>query len=467
MAGSPVTLDYWRKFLRSADGDIFEVMEQAVVVAATDYPDEFRSRRAQLAEKLFTVLLPRCFGCVGASDGEEGDGSVKRDDGVKHSSDDDGPEDLNGIVSNYSYDEAEALTEEIEEANEVVTEVSRIKQILVNYQDESDSVLFESLRRLQLMELSVEVLMATAIGRAVSGVRKHNSKQIRHLARTLIEGWKVLADEWVSATAAIPDNSPDSINLPMEDEEGLPFPPLDEGALFATQTAPMQLSKFFDEMDDDGNFRNNNGSKENRENRSIQINDPKQKQQPPNRATLPKDKGEARRQASGITADLKEDSSRQERRCLSNPEDQGLVKQKVLVKQEKLRETFISQANQEAAVSKQRMPASGFGKPSKLISEQKAGTEAIPKRIQDNSALRRKSSGAMQDKTKNSEDALIRAKLEVAKRKLQEGYQQAENVKKQRTIQVMELHDLPKKVVNKPQFSKSKNKIKGWANGRR
>lgn len=142
MAGSPVSLDYWRKFFRSANGDILEVMEQAVVVAATDYPDEFRSRRAQLAEKLFTALLPRCFGCVGAADGEEGDGSVKRDDVVKRSNDDYGPEDLNGIVSNYSYDEAEALTEEIEEANEVVTEVSRIKQILVNYQDEVCVIVF-------------------------------------------------------------------------------------------------------------------------------------------------------------------------------------------------------------------------------------------------------------------------------------------------------------------------------------
>lgn len=29
----------------------------------------------------------------------------------------------------------------------------------------------------------------------------------------------------------------------MEDEEGLPSPPLDEGALFATQTASIQLSE--------------------------------------------------------------------------------------------------------------------------------------------------------------------------------------------------------------------------------
>ena len=49
-----------------------------------------------------------------------------------------------------------------------------------------------------------------------------------------------------------------------------------------------------------------------------------------------------------------------------------------------------------------------------------------------------------QDKSKYSEKALVRTKLEAAKRKLHEGYQQAENAKKQRTIQVIELHDIPK-----------------------
>lgn len=42
-------------------------------------------------------------------------------------------------------------------------------------------------------------------------------------------------------------------------------------------------------------------------------------------------------------------------------------------------------------------------------------------------------------------EASVQIKLEVAKRKLLERYQAAENAKKQRTIQVVELHDLPKK----------------------
>lgn len=36
----------------------------------------------------------------------------------------------------FSYGDAEALTDEIEEANEVVEEVLRIKELLLNYKDE-------------------------------------------------------------------------------------------------------------------------------------------------------------------------------------------------------------------------------------------------------------------------------------------------------------------------------------------
>ncbi|KAG1363857.1 putative mediator of RNA polymerase II transcription subunit 26b [Cocos nucifera] len=127
-------------------------------------------------------------------------------------------------------------------------EILRIKKIIATKHDQSNSVLFDSWRRLQLMELSVETLKATKIGRAVNGLWKHDSKQIRHLVCTLIDGWKVLVDEWVSATAAIADNSPASPSV--VDEEGLPSPPLDERALLATQTTCIQLSEFFDGMDD-------------------------------------------------------------------------------------------------------------------------------------------------------------------------------------------------------------------------
>ncbi|CAL9100080.1 unnamed protein product [Musa acuminata var. zebrina] len=475
MASSSGSLDYWRKFFRSANSDIFEVMEHAILVAASDYPQEFRSRRHQIVEKLFAVLLPRCYGCDRVAEGEEGDRSVKRD-GEKESkvdSSNDGPEDLNRIVSNYSYDEAEALTEEIEEESQIVGEVLRIKEIFANHRDESDSILFESLRRLQLMELSVEVLKATEIGKAVNCLRRHNSKQIRHLVRTLIDGWKVLAEEWVRATAAIADNSPDSINPPMEDEEGLPSPPLDEGFLFASQTTSMQLSEFFDEMDDDGNFRNNGEFEKPWENGGSPENDvPHRKQQPPKQYVIPKEKAETRRQEPSqfITPEGKEVTRRQLPPHSAIVEDKSQMKQqKTVTRPGKPQDPGIGQGRCEGIANRQSKPVildSGPGRPPKLPHTQNAGRQMNPKHHQNSGALRRKLLVVPQDKTKCSEESSIREKLELAKRKLHEGYQQAENAKKQRTIQVMELHDLPKQVHNRHPVLKSRNQIRSWANGR-
>ncbi|KAG1327712.1 putative mediator of RNA polymerase II transcription subunit 26b [Cocos nucifera] len=449
MANSSASLDYWRKFFRSANSDIFEVLEQAILVAASDYPQEFRSRRDGIGEKLYTCLLPRCFGCdrvesrVTTEGGEEGDGSVKRDveKECKVDSSNEPSEDLNRLVSNYSYDEAEALTEEIEEESQMFEEVLRIKDILANKHDQSDSVLFDSLRRLQLMELSVETLKATEIGRAVNGLRKHNSKQIRHLVRTLIDGWKVLVDEWVNATAAIADNSPASVNPSVVDEEeGLPSPPMDEGALLATQTTCIQLSEFFDGMDDDGNLRNNGEFDKNWENRKRHpVNhEPVRKQQPPRQPVVAEDRGQMR-------------------------------KQEPVVRQIKPQEASALQAKPQGILRKERKPVSadfGPGRPARLPSEQKAGDEMKAKQ-QDLSAVQRKPPMIPQDKSKNSEEALVRAKLEAAKRKLHEGYQQAENAKKQRTIQVMELHDIPKQSHHHRQPNmKPRNNFRSWANGR-
>ncbi|KAG1365229.1 putative ATPase family AAA domain-containing protein 1 [Cocos nucifera] len=213
---------------------------------------------------------------------EKGDGNIKRDiEECKVDNSNESFEDLNRLVSNYSNDEAEALTKEIEES-QMFEDILRIKEILATKHDRSDSGLFDSLRRLLLIELSIETLKATEIGRAVNGLRKHNSKQICHLVHTLINGWKVLVDEWISATAAIVDNSPASISPSIVDEEGLPLPPLDEGALLAMQTTCIQLFEFFDGMDDSGNLRNNGEFDKNWENKKRHLvnHEPMRKQQP-------------------------------------------------------------------------------------------------------------------------------------------------------------------------------------------
>ncbi|KAJ4972207.1 hypothetical protein NE237_005306 [Protea cynaroides] len=446
MATKSGALDYWRKHFRSTNSDIFEVIEYGIMVAALDCPTEFKMRRDRIAERLYTYKYTRCSGCdrveLAVPEEEEGDnsgcksggdfeGSVGKESKVNSCTNDNAENDMNR-VSNYSYDEAEALTEEIEEESQIFGEVLRIKEILVHSQDQSDAVLFESLRRLQLMVLTVDTLKATEIGKAVNCLRKHNDKQIRHLARSLIDGWKDMVDAWVveaaTAVAGVAESSPDSVNPSIVDEEeGLPSPPLDEVAFFATQPTSMELSQFFDGMDDDGNPRNNGEFDKNRGNvRKTTMenhNIPKRKPPHPNESNM-------------ITKDTK---------------GQPVRKPEAVIRQ-----------------MKPSNSGSGPGRPPTQSSEPKANNETKFQQKMDTNGIQKRPVASQQDKSKSPDEISVRAKLEAAKRKLQEGYQQAENAKKQRTIQVMDLHDLPKQGLgHRNPHVKPGNHNSHWANGRR
>ncbi|KAI7999045.1 putative mediator of RNA polymerase II transcription subunit 26b [Camellia lanceoleosa] len=435
-------LDDWRDYFRSSNSDIFDIIEHSIMVAASDCPQEFRLRRDRIAEILFSCKLSRCVGC------DRVDLAVSRDydeeGGCKTGSDRDGCEFETGAskeskvntygddhieinmnhVSNYSYGEAEALTNEIEYESQIVGEVLRIKGILDNSHDEADSVLLDSLRRLQLMGLSVDTMKATEIGKSVNALRKHASNQIRQLARTLIGVWKEMVDEWVKATStvAVEEGTPESVNPSViDEEEGLPSPPMDDVGFLS---APIELSQFFDGIDDDGNFRNSgefnkkyeNGRKPSLENQNV----PKRKQQVPHE--------------SHVTA--------------KDRKGEEMKKQTAVVKPHKPSNT-----------------ESGSGKPTKVTVERKVNNETKFQKKSDKVTIQKKPLSAQQDKLKCLDEA---ARLEITKRKLHERYQQAENAKRQRTIQVMELHDLPKQGLgNRHPHMRPGNHNRNWANGRR
>lgn len=528
-------LDRWRELLRGAGGSagICDVIENAILVAAADAPQELLRRRDRICEILFTApRAPPCHhGCGSAatptpatpveedkgsvrrvpekqskvdssSNGALGGGGGRRDDVDDDSDSDSDDERLRrAAASNYghNYDdddeeeeeeqeaapaeedeeqeldpeavELEALTNEIDEESQVVGEVLRIKDLFLHKEDHSDATLFESLRRLQLMQLSVSTLKATEIGRAVNGLRKHNSQQIRHLVRTLIEGWKILVDEWVSTTnVALTDNSPGSSKTSVvddADDEGLPSPPLDEGAFFATQTTAIQLSEFFDEMDEDGNLRHNNdgslGNKRENYGRRPTSHPALTKQEPP-RNMGAVEKVQSRRPELA----RQEPSMRQ-----ANPQTP---------------QNSSLQVKQQAMLHKQSKPLSsdsGPGRPLRAAPQQKPFVEMKSRLAREQVAVERKPAASHVDKSRlpaqpsagvKLESAKPKiydglesnSRLEAAKRRLQERYQEAENAKRQRTIQVMELGDIPKpKHQNRQPMMKSRNHIRSWANGRR
>lgn len=154
-------LDKWREYFRSCcdSSDIFDIIKHAILVAACDCPKEFKSRRDQIAETLFSCKMIKCVGCdhveLGVKSGGDEDFKIDggfefeggrskeskvdscRDDQDDGGDDDDDDHQMNDHVgSHFSYDDAEALTDEIEKEAQIHGEVLRIKEILENSEDE-------------------------------------------------------------------------------------------------------------------------------------------------------------------------------------------------------------------------------------------------------------------------------------------------------------------------------------------
>ncbi|KAF9597805.1 hypothetical protein IFM89_021890 [Coptis chinensis] len=406
------SIDYWRNYFSAANGSIFEIIENAITIASSDYCEEFRIRRDGIVGKLYMWEWSRCvelgvqkkdedvgfkFRSVGKCDVVEGKESKVGSSVFEN-------ENINlNYTSKYSYHEAEALTAEIEEENQIVEEVLRIKEHLSKTEEESEDTILESLRRLKLMTLSVETLQATKIGMVVACLRKHKSKRISSFARTLVKEWKDLVDKWCSVVPDVigGEGTPESMN-PSVVEEGLPSPPLDEGVFLATPTTSLELSRFFESMDDDGNLRNCGEFNMNSENER--------------KATLQNQTFPTRMMQPNHEVVGSKENERQDMR-----------KRESVNKQTMIMNTDVR-----------------LVRPPKPVPRPKVTDGTTLRQELDTVNAQKLTRSAQQDKSKCLDGETDQIKLEAAKRKLHKGYQQAEDAKKQRTIQLMEMHELPR-----------------------
>ncbi|CAO2180230.1 unnamed protein product [Urochloa humidicola] len=294
MAGADSTgLEAWRDLFRGRD--IYDVISKAILIAATDSPQEFRRRRDGIVEKIYTapasaIAIPTTL--QGRSAGGEVSGSalqqVVSEKGSKvgsctvvaHSeepeADEIDEEDIandkqgNGCgenggnaVSEAGMDWLETIAEEMDEETQEINEVLRIKGVLLNHHDQSTDILLDSLRRLQLMQLTADKIKSTDVGGAVAALSKHRLQKIRMLVREIIKAWKAVVDDWIAVTKSTVDGDSNksldisSNQLPAEDG-GLAIPPMDVGALFlVSHAAAMQnVSEFLHGIDDDGTMTN-------------------------------------------------------------------------------------------------------------------------------------------------------------------------------------------------------------------
>uniref|UniRef100_A0ACD5YLD1 Uncharacterized protein n=1 Tax=Avena sativa TaxID=4498 RepID=A0ACD5YLD1_AVESA len=407
-AAAPPSMDYWRGFFSGARASIFDTIDAAIRVAAADNPDGLRAERDAIAHRLFTVLPPA----------EEPEAAMVAVTGPP-------PTLPEGSVPSLCSSDGAAVANRRDIDDPVTAEVFRVKAALSGHPEMSEEELLELLRRLQQLKFTVDTIKVTEIGKAVKQLQNHGSKQIRQLVRSLIEGWQSIVTEWMSNEAAIVDHTPQSMDAScLEQEGGLPSPPMDEDALFATMCSSMQLSEFFDEMDDDGNLRTDAKECE----QQHPTNQESTKNQPP--------------------VDQQYD-----------PVENWRLDESA-VRQSRLRGPSGWQTGQQSVTEAQEKPSNaafGPGRPHRLHSESEPiCSEKRPKRLHDISVAQtqRRSKPTMPNQPSTSQhdqssfreklDLAKNAKLKATKRKLQEGYQEFKNAKQQRTMQMVATQDLPK-----------------------
>ncbi|XP_022573348.1 probable mediator of RNA polymerase II transcription subunit 26a [Brassica napus] len=356
------SLDTWRDYFHRGDSDIFGIIEHAIMVAATDSPVELKSRRDAIIELLMRYDQPD-LSKAGDKETNNSRKTVEADDG------------------GHEEDEAKL------NVNQIVDEVMRIKDILLNKHVEVLSVLFKSLTKLASMSISLDLIKGSEIGKAVNRLRKHGSDNISKLAKTLIKKWTEMVDQLINTpkeVAAADDGMPESATLSIVDEaENFPSLPHDLD-LYAEPTV-LELSQFLDSLDCDGNLPDFVEPKHERKVQSRMI----------------------RRPVGTCEANV----------VGRDTNNQQMRRKEADVRPMRHSAPVLDETRRQPKQTREQMVRTNQRKPND-VAEQK-----------------RKLAGSQQDKLKVLDQE---AKFENAKRKLQESYQQHEKAKRQRKIQVLE-----------------------------
>ncbi|KAL9256801.1 putative mediator of RNA polymerase II transcription subunit 26c [Drosera capensis] len=205
-------LDEFRSILNGSGVDVWTMIETAIVVASLDHGLELKGRRDRIIRSLYSEVTPVCRNCshgggdrravveektwrpdksvvVVENDGRRGGG--RRDESP---------------VTTPDFDEAEEAAEEERgrgrEIHEEVEEGEQERRILaikeqIEDPHQSEDALVELLQTLEDMDITFKALKETDIGRHVNHLRKHDSGEIRRVAKQLVRKWKDIVDDWV------------------------------------------------------------------------------------------------------------------------------------------------------------------------------------------------------------------------------------------------------------------------------
>uniref|UniRef100_A0A2P2LBK0 Uncharacterized protein MANES_12G149500 n=1 Tax=Rhizophora mucronata TaxID=61149 RepID=A0A2P2LBK0_RHIMU len=172
-------IDDFRSILESSGVDVWTFIDTAILVASLDYGSELKQRRDKIVERLFATGT-----CRNCDYGVAVDVGVGRESGSPFTppasghGDDDELDPFGGLFE----DEQRRILE--------------IKQHLED-PDQSEDSLVDLLQSLADMDITLQALKETDIGRNVNRLRKHPSNDVRRLVKQLVRRWKEIVDEWV------------------------------------------------------------------------------------------------------------------------------------------------------------------------------------------------------------------------------------------------------------------------------
>jgi hypothetical protein len=498
---------------RLKEPELFEIIEAALAIAASLHPHELRRRRDAFAEQLFAPqralldrpllkpanrLMPEIAGEGGGVRREEEEQQKLQNRNLDHDmrtreeeveeeeeeaveevedeqeEDDDEAEvvveergrqeeqivreqeleeeeEIEGI-GEEEYDEAEALTDQMEEESRQILEINRIKKRITDMaldddDEEEEEQLLGLLRTLQDMQISVEALKETEIGKEVNGLRKHSSKRICSLAKLLVKGWKDMVNDWVksagdvaaAAALAAGSSSGSTQDEHGENGNGLPSPPLEPCALLAATAHPAS-AELFEFLDEDWD--------------EDLATDPDPNPLPcdhharatttqPHRREPELQQGRREIRASSLDTPMTNAKSQ------VSPSNKPLKRGCEHVAAEggnAIRTMKVSRVSLSNSWAQHPVDRSSPLKGTSNGVVKKAGSQ--PLHLASNQNVHQGLPQALH------EDMSVAARLEVAKRRLHERYQEEENAKKSRVVQVMDLTDLPKSGPNRAKMPK-------------
>ncbi|KAI5056567.1 hypothetical protein GOP47_0028385 [Adiantum capillus-veneris] len=479
-------MERWRAFFGKANADIWTVIEQAINVAAVDHPEVFREKRGDIAETLFARRLLQVVpshdevASLGVLDDiDEHPTSAMEEGELKDDADERAPTaclDDEAHRLHPCYDEAVVLREDVDQEVALIEEINSIKQSITG-DSQPENYLLELLQKLKDMQITVHALKVTEIGKQVNVLRKHSSKYVRAVAKQLVKHWKFLVDEWVKSdgeAAEVGVASPvAAAGLQNRDEPDvanrlrlLLSPPATEDLSLPLEKGfSGELTKLFSFIDDEDLCGQNKRGVEN--DMDCREHSVKGSMQNSSRSHS----GSALTYSSDCDARI----SSSQAWGIQTPGEMGSATRDNHTSEriEKLLEPAP-----KTLLAKNEMAHSGANHisgmqpsskaPTKPVSLAKISSDSSKPRVSSDEAVARRSANDHSQRShyaqkasaphgsgnaknvkpsmpnKLSDKSQVEQKLEIAKRKLHQGYQQAENAKKQRTVQVLEFPDLPK-----------------------